>query len=131
MTGFRRVLFRSPNAVSRVGAAGVGPLWYNPAAFAVPTGLTFGDSGRNSLRNPRRTNFDMALFKHFPIHESVAAEFRAEAFNVFNHTEWGGIAGDAGSAGGAGNNTLNASNFLFITGVHNARILQLALKLFF
>ena len=130
-SGSRADIVGDPNAVSRVGAAGVGPLWYNPAAFAVPTGLTFGDSGRNSLRNPRRTNFDMALFKHFPIHESVAAEFRAEAFNVFNHTEWGGIAGDAGSAGGAGNNTLNASNFLFITGVHNARILQLALKLFF
>ena len=33
-------------------------------------------------------------------------EFRAEAFNVFNHTEWGNIAGDSGSAGGDGNNTL-------------------------
>ncbi len=37
------------------------------------------------LRNPRRTTFDMALFKHFAIHENVAFEFRAEAFNVFNH----------------------------------------------
>jgi len=55
----------------------------------------------------------------------------AEAFNVFNHTEWGGIAGDAGSAGGAGNNTLGASNFLYVTGVHNPRILQLGAKLLF
>jgi hypothetical protein len=73
----------------------------------------------------------MALFKHFAIHETVAAEFRAEAFNVFNHTEWGAIAGESGSAGGAGDNTINASNFLYITSVHNARILQLALKFFF
>jgi hypothetical protein len=73
----------------------------------------------------------MAIYKRFPIHESVAAEFRAEAFNVFNHTQWGGIAGDAGSAGGSGNNTVNADNFLYITSVHNPRILQLALKLFF
>jgi hypothetical protein len=61
----------------------------------------------------------------------VAAEFRAEAFNVFNHTEWSGIAGDAGSAGGAGNNTVGTGNFLYVTSVHNPRILQLALKFFF
>ena len=66
--------------------------FYNPAAFAVPTGLTFGNVGRNFLRNPNRTNFDMALFKHFAIKENIAFEFRAEAFNIFNHTEWGGAA---------------------------------------
>ena len=64
--------------------------FYNPNAFVAPTGLTFGNVGRNFLRNPSRTNFDMALFKHFAIKESMAFEFRAEAFNVFNHTEWGG-----------------------------------------
>jgi hypothetical protein len=32
--------------------------FYNPGAFAAPTGLTFGNAGRNSLRNPNRTNFD-------------------------------------------------------------------------
>ncbi|HEX4783405.1 MAG TPA: TonB-dependent receptor [Candidatus Sulfotelmatobacter sp.] len=116
---------------SRTSAAGFGPLWYNPNAFAVPVGLTFGDSGRNVLRNPRRTNFDMALFKHFPVHESMAFEFRAEAFNVFNHTEWGAIAGDGGSAGGVGNNTINSNSTFYIGSVHNARILQLALKFLF
>ena len=83
------------------------------------------------MRNPRRTNFDMALFKHFALKESMAFEFRAEAYNVFNHTEWGGVAGDAGAAGGAGNNSLGAGQFLYITTVHNARILQLALKFIF
>lgn len=131
-SGSRADIVGDPNTgFSRTSAPGVGPLWYNPAAFAIPRGLSFGDSGRNSLRNPRRTNFDMALFKHFPIKESVAFEFRAEAYNVFNHTEWGGIAGDAGSAGGAGNNTLNASNFLYVTQVHNSRILQLGAKILF
>ena len=62
-----------------------------PGAFALPTGLTFGNAGRNFLRNPGRVNFDMALFKHFAIKESMAFEFRAEAFNVFNHTEWSGF----------------------------------------
>jgi hypothetical protein len=110
---------------------GLGPLWYNPDAFVPPIGLTFGNSPRNNLRNPRRTNFDMALFKHFVIKESMAFEFRAEAFNIFNHTQWGNIGGDAGSAGGAGNTVQDSDNFLFITGAHNPRILQLGAKFVF
>ena len=94
--------------------------FYNPAAFAVPTGLTFGNGGRNYLRNPNRTNFDMGLFKHFAIKESMAFEFRAEAFNLFNHTEWGG---GSGSMGGSG--------FLEIGSAHLARILQLGAKFIF
>ena len=49
--------------------SGFGPLLYNPDVFVLPTGLTFGDAGRNILRNPWRTNFDMALIKHFPVTE--------------------------------------------------------------
>ena len=86
----------------------------------MPTGLTFGNSGRNSLRNPNRTNFDMALFKHFAIKESMAFEFRAEAFNIFNHSEWTGPSGDLGSNG-----------FLEIGGAHLARVLQLGAKFIF
>jgi len=104
---------------SRTPGQGLGPLWYNPNAFATPQGLTFGDSGRDAFRYPRRTNFDMALHKLFPIRESTNFEFRAEAFNVFNHTEWGS---------GFGSNTIGASNFLYINSVHLPRILQLALK---
>ena len=78
--------------------SGFGPLLYNPDVFVLPTGLTFGDAGRNILRNPWRTNFDMALIKHFPVTESKYFEFRAEAFNVFNHVEYTWLGGDAGSA---------------------------------
>jgi len=66
----------------------VGPLLYNPAAFAAPQGLTFGDAGRNFLNNPHRLNFDMTMLKHFKITEGSAMEFRIEVFNVFNHTEF-------------------------------------------
>ena len=121
-SGSRADIVGDPNTgFSRTNAPNLGPLWYNPAAFAAPQGLTFGNSGRDSLRNPRHTNVDMALFKHFPIKESLAFEFRAEAFNVFNHTEWNGFA----------STTQTDSNFLYINGVHNARILQLALKFIF
>jgi hypothetical protein len=94
--------------------------FYNPAAFVSPTGLTFGDVGRNYLRNPNRTNFDMGLFKRFAIKENMAFEFRAEAFNIFNHTEWGG---PSGSLGGSG--------FLEIASVHLPRVLQLGAKFIF
>ena len=79
----------------------------------------------------------MALFKHFTIKESTAVEFRAEAFNVFNHTEWAPIAGQAGAGAninGSGTNTFSSpptANFLYAGGVHEARVLQLALKVLF
>jgi hypothetical protein len=86
------------------------------------------------LRNPRRTNFDMALFKRFVVKESIAFEFRAEAFNVFNHTQWAALAGDAGSGASnfsSGTNGLGADNFLQVGAAHNPRILQLSAKFIF
>ena len=111
-----------------------GPLFYNDAAFAFPRGLTFGTAPRNLLNNPHRINFDMALFKRFAIKEQVGLEFRAEAFNVFNHIEWGDIAGDSGSAAGnnsSGTNTFGEEGFNRPNLAHNERILQLGLKFTF
>jgi len=130
---------------------GFGPLLYNPSAFAAPRGLTFGNAPRNYLTNPRRTNFDMAIFKHFAIKESVAFEFRAEAFNVFNHIEYAWLGGDGGSAAsnspfGNANSTLScygannsagdptctsANPYLRPAVAHNGRILQLGAKFIF
>jgi hypothetical protein len=131
---------------------GFGPFFFNPSVFVAPQGLTFGNSGRNILTNPRRTNFDMALLKHFPVTESMYFEFRAEAFNVFNHTEFSWLGGDAGSAANnqglgtastsigcyAGAN-FNAGDPSCVSGAafgqaaasHLPRILQLALKFIF
>src|SRR2546429_6731942 len=39
-------------------------------SYAVPTGLTFGDVGRNTLSNPGRLNFDFGLFKRFSFTET-------------------------------------------------------------
>jgi hypothetical protein len=116
------------------GGPQVAGFLYNPNAYAAPEGLTFGNSGRNSLKNPSRTNFDMALFKSFAVTESKHFEFRAEAFNVFNHTEWLPIYGDAGSGGSnnsAGTNGYGAPNFMQFLGAHNPRILQLGMKFIF
>jgi hypothetical protein len=98
-------------------ATGFGPFIANPNAFAAPVGLTLGDTGRNFLRNPGHWNIDMALFKHFPIKESMAFEFRAEAFNIFNHVEWGPLAGDQGGA--AGSAGFSSSTGTFVPGPYN------------
>ncbi len=66
----------------------IGPLLLNPAAFAAPQGLTFGDAGRNFLNNPHRLNFDMSLLKTFKMTEGSNLEFRMETFNIFNHTQF-------------------------------------------
>ncbi|MGA7569088.1 MAG: carboxypeptidase regulatory-like domain-containing protein [Terriglobales bacterium] len=116
------------------GGPQVAGFLYNPNAYTAPQGLTFGDSGRNSLHNPSRTNFDMALFKSFAVTESKRFEFRAEAFNVFNHTEWLPIYGDAGSGANANSSYSNGygANTLFqFLGAHNPRILQLGAKFIF
>jgi len=62
-------------------------------------------------------------------------QFRAEAFNVLNHTQWNGINNSISCYGGPNNCAGDPScldvNFLHPSGAHNARILQLALKFLF
>ena len=127
------------------GGNNVGPLLLNPGAFTAPRGLTFGNSGRNYLRNPTRTNFNMSLFKHFkPFKERLDIEFRAEAFNVFNHTQF--RITDPANPGNTGNNVINCygtqtelysagassclagNSFLHPVDAHDPRILQFGLK---
>jgi len=93
---------------------------FNCAAYVQTQGLTFGDSGRNSLNNPRRTNFDMSIYKVFKPTEQVAVQFRAEAFNVFNHTQWTGV-----------NPYVDTTNFMYSTGAHMPRVVQFALRITF
>jgi hypothetical protein len=63
--------------------------WFDPSAYSVPAPFTYGNLGRNTLYGPGRTNWDMSLFKNFVIHEQTRFEFRAEAFNIFNHPQFG------------------------------------------
>ena len=110
-------------------APGAGPLFFNPNAFAAPQGLTYGTAGRNSLFNPHRTNFDMALFKHIPVRERMGFEFRAEAFNVFNHTQFEPL--PAQGVPSALDPNFGSPTFLQALNAHNGRILQLGLKFLF
>ena len=63
--------------------------WFDPSVFVSPAAFTYGNAGRNTLVGPGRWNSDMSLFKNFVIKEQTRVEFRAEAFNVFNHPQFG------------------------------------------
>jgi hypothetical protein len=97
-----------------------GPLYYNPNAYTIPTGLTFGNVGRNTLYLPGRLNFDFGLSKRFTFTERTGLDFKWETFNVFNHTQFNAI-----STG------LNNSDFLHLNGTHDPRRMQFGLRLYF
>jgi hypothetical protein len=102
--------------------------WFNTGAYSCTATTsggyvvpgTWGNAGRNSLRGPRYINADAGLSKIFPIHDSVNLTFRAEAFNLFNHTNLS-----------MPNNDENAPNFGVIRSANTPRIMQFALRLAF
>ncbi len=62
--------------------------WFNPAAFTAPSPGTFGNVGRDTLTGPGLSELDLALVKNTTIHERLRAQFRAEFFNVLNHSNF-------------------------------------------
>ena len=62
--------------------------WFDPASYALPAFGSFGDEKRNSLKDPTYKDVDFALMKNFALWESLHLQFRAEFFNLFNHTNF-------------------------------------------
>jgi hypothetical protein len=62
--------------------------WYDPTAYAAATNGTFGDSRRNSLRAAGIDTTNLSLGKTFRITEVIGLQLRADASNVFNHTNF-------------------------------------------
>ncbi len=125
---------------------------FNPAAFTDPprdpnTGLPLrqGSVPRNFLRGFGAIQWDLAVHRDFPIHDSVKLQFRAEMFNVLNHPNFGQPSGAFGSTGfGVSTQTLGqylngagiASNigggaFSPLYQLGGPRSVQFALKLMF
>jgi len=59
--------------------------WLNPAAFAIPAKGTWGNLGRFIARGPGNYEIDGSLTKTFKLSEKFGLNFRAAAFNLFNH----------------------------------------------
>jgi hypothetical protein len=62
--------------------------WFDPHAFLIPTQGTFGNVARGSFRGPGLVNVDTSFFKRFKISERWLLQFRAEAFNILNHSNF-------------------------------------------
>jgi Carboxypeptidase regulatory-like domain/TonB dependent receptor-like, beta-barrel len=104
----------------------------NSAMIAPPTG-TFGNMGRNMFRGFDFTNVDASLFKNMVIKERLTAQFRIEAFNLFNIPNMSLPSGRPSNPGqfGCGCNTPDQDAQNPILGSGGARSLQLGLKLIF
>jgi Carboxypeptidase regulatory-like domain/TonB-dependent Receptor Plug Domain len=96
--------------------------WFNTDCFTAPDDGKLGNASRAPLSGPGFVNTDFSLIKHLPLHEGIRMDFRAEFFNLFNHTQYATPNGDlnAGSQFGQINSTVN-----------NPRLVQFALKLNF
>ena len=82
---------------------------------------TLGTAKRTICCGPHLSNTDFAILKTIPITESTHVDFRAEFFNIFNHTQFFNPDG----------NVSDGSQFGQITQVRDPRLVQFAVKLFF
>ena len=107
----------------------------NPAAFAFPADPnSAGDAPRNFVRGFGQVQWNATVRREFHIHDRLTAQFRAEAFNVLNHPNFGYVdpaLSDAqfGRATMMLNQSLGAMSPLYQQG--GPRSMQFALKLMF
>ena len=63
--------------------------WFNPAAFQAVRSGTFGNAGRNIVRGPGWSSFDLSLQRQIKATERIAAILRWDVFNVFDRVNYG------------------------------------------
>ena len=94
--------------------------WFNTAHFAQPADGFFGNSINGSIPGPGLVDFDMGLYKNFQVSEHATVQFRSEAFNIFNHTNFNAV-----------NTTYGSGQFGQLTGAADPRICEFALRMEF
>jgi hypothetical protein len=123
-----------PNTQNRPNVSGGGNnphtvnQWFDTSIYSMPAPGQWGNTPRDRVWGPGRDNWNLSLYKNFVFSEARGSslQFRAEFFNVWNHTQW---IGDNQNGGISTN--FGASNFGAVTSAYDPRTIQLALKLFF
>jgi hypothetical protein len=108
----------------RSNATGLGPgYWFNPTDFADPPLGQFNNGTQRTICcGPGLQDWDFAVHKQIPITETRYLQFRAEMFNIFNHTNFYNPDGHFSDG---------PTEFGRITQAQDPRLVQFALKLFF
>jgi hypothetical protein len=103
--------------------------WFNTACFAKPPDGQLGNATRAPVTGPDFVNTDFSLIKQFKLPwENLGLNFRAEFFNLFNHTQFA----TPNSTGSLGIPDFAAPGFGSIAAtVNNPRLVQFGLKLTF
>ncbi len=116
--------------------------WFNTAAFSQPLAGAFGSGGRNILREPGISNWDMGLIKSLSFTEGIKFQLRVETFNTFNHAQYGvDPSSPSSAAGGPGTGAVDRNvndqgtstnqNFGRVVSARPGRVMQLGGKLTF
>ena len=91
--------------------------WFDTTAFATPPAFEYGNAGRSIIEGPGYFNIDLSLQRSFRITEGSRLEFRFDAFNATNHTNFR-VPG----------NNFGTASFGVISSAIEARDLQFGLK---
>jgi hypothetical protein len=123
-TGFSALGFGANDRPNLVGdpslSSRTAERWFNTAAFAFPPRGSFGNAGRNILDGPGYQSVNASLIKNTHLSERFNLQFRAEAFNLFNHPNFD-----------LPDNFMGSPTFGQITSARDPRHLQFGLKLLF
>jgi hypothetical protein len=101
---------------------------FRTEVFQVPARGTIGNSAKTVIRGPGINNWDMALFKNFPIRDKARLQFRWELYNAFNHTQFSAL--DAAARFDPQGRQVNA-RFGEFTAARSPRVMQFALRFYF
>jgi hypothetical protein len=109
--------------------------WLNPASFSVNPAGTFGNVVKGSFLGPHYVDWDASITRKFPITEGTSLTFKADYFNLLNHTNLGDPGTTLGSTFGKITGT-SPQNWTTGPGStsdpqNSPRIAQLSLKLVF
>jgi hypothetical protein len=103
--------------------------WFDTSVFARPAKGTMGTAPKDVFRLPGINNWDISLFKNFPIKsEARYVQFRWEMYNAFNHTQFSSV--DATARFDAQGNQVN-TRFGQVTAARAGRVIQASLRLTF
>ena len=102
--------------------------YFDTSVVRLPAVGTIGNAARTNIRGPGFNNWDLALFKNFPIREALRCQFRWETYNTWNHSQFNGVDTTArfDPQGNQVNNRLGE-----LISARPARIMQFALRFYF